>query len=109
MYTCKTLLPLLLTLLLASAGCGTVQEPAPSATLADTSLQNNTQQDEKGQLELLIDKTASQAKEAGRTRKATLKDVVVEATPMWSLNYQGEVHIRVYDTAGNVILDEYRK
>ena len=109
MNTCKIFLTLLLTLLLASAGCSTVQEPAPSATLADSSQQNNAQEDGKGELELLIDQVATQARDTMRSRTAILKDLVVEATPMWSLNYQGEVHVRVTDASGNVMLDEYRK
>jgi len=101
----KTSLPLLLTILLATVGCSTVPQPAP-ATGTPTATTNNSG---KGQLEKLVDQVAAEAKQTMRSCSATLNDVVVEATPMWSLNYQGEVHVRVYDADGKLILDEYRK
>ena len=109
MNTFKMLLPLLLTILLTSAGCGGSQQPSPSTSATDTPQQENSQSKNKGQLEQLIDQVVAEAKESMRTRKATLNDVVIEATPMWSLNYQGEIHLRVYDAAGHLILDEKRK
>ncbi len=108
MQILKTFLSLLcLTIILATGGCTAVQlSPATPGEPAATA---NAEQSGKGQLEQLIDKLAGQAKQTMRSCTATMKDVVVEATPMWSLNYQGEVHVRVYDAAGNLILDEYRK
>ncbi|MDH4320364.1 MAG: hypothetical protein OEV73_02580 [Desulfobulbaceae bacterium] len=104
----KTLPPLLLVMItLTTGGCGTVQQSP--ATTGEPAVADNTGNSGKGQLEQLIDTLAGEAKQSMRSCTATLKDVVVEATPMWSLNYQGEVHVRVYDAAGNLILDEYRK
>ena len=112
MNTCKTFQILLLSALLAGTGCSGIQQPTPTNNSQDeatTAQSNNAEKSGKGQLELLVDKVVSQAQQAMRSRTVKLKDIVVEATPMWSLNYQGEVHVRVYDASGNLILDEYRK
>ncbi|MDH3393442.1 MAG: hypothetical protein OEL66_05505 [Desulfobulbaceae bacterium] len=113
MNTTKMLLPLLLTIFLSSTGCSGVQQPAPSTPGASNGQQQDSQTTKqsknKGQLEKLIDQVVAEAKTAMRSRSAKLNDIVVEATPMWSLNYQGEIHVRVYDAAGHIILDEYRK
>ncbi|MDH3392383.1 MAG: hypothetical protein OEL66_00115 [Desulfobulbaceae bacterium] len=111
MNTCKIFPILLLTTLLASAGCSGVQQPTPTAdnngktaVTTDTSHQSG-----EVKIEQLIDQLASQARQTMRSQKTRQGDTVIEATPMWSLNYQGEVHIRVYNAAGKVVLDEYRK
>ncbi|MDH3360503.1 MAG: hypothetical protein OEL55_06485 [Desulfobulbaceae bacterium] len=106
MNTYKMLLPILFTILLTSIGCSGVQQPSLDASATNIQQENSKN---KGELERLIDRVVADAKSAMRSRKATLNDVTVEATPMWSLNYKGEIHVRVYDTAGHKILDEYRK
>ena len=109
MNTFKLLLPLLLTILLTSTGCSGVQQPSPTSPTADTTQEATSKDKNKGELEVLIDQVVADAKNAKRSRKAKLNDIVIEATPMWSLNYQGEIHLRVYDATGNLLLDEYRK
>ena len=113
MNTCRIFPTLLFAILLTSAGCSGVQQPAPTDNNSQgettTLTTNNTQKSGEGELEQLIDQVAAQARQTMRTHKTKLNDVVIEATPMWSPNYQGEVHIRVYDASGKLVLDEYRK
>lgn len=113
MNNCRSLFPLLLATLLLNASCSTVNQPkAPVATKLQeettTTVAHPPVVNKKSQLDLLIDQLTAQAQESRRSRQAKFKDVIVEVTPMWSLNYQGEVHIRVHDNSGKVIRDEYR-
>lgn len=113
MNTCKLFPILLCTLLLTGTGCSGVQQPTPTESKAQsnevTTSAEPSQKSGEGELDQLINRIAEQARQTMRSHKTKLKDTVVEATPMWSLNYQGEVHIRVYDASGKMVLDEYRK
>ncbi len=57
----------------------------------------------------VIEQAVEQARTTRRTVKKTCDDRKIEATPMWSLDYNGTVHLVVRDATGAVTLDEYRK
>jgi len=103
-----------LTLALAMGGCAATQ-PAPQQTTPATtgSTDNGTtgaaQKQPQNSLAKAMAETAAKARTTMRSQTVKYQETTIEATPMWSMNYQGEVHIRIYDAAGNLIRDEISK
>ena len=59
--------------------------------------------------EVLISDAVQKSRENMKTVKESCQDLSIEVNPMWDINYDGTVHIRVYDPAGNKIRDELQK
>ncbi len=60
-------------------------------------------------MEKAIAEAAATARDTMRSCKVPFQGQVIEATPMWSMHYQGEVHIRIYDNGGKLVKDEINK
>ena len=92
-------------LVLSCAGKDSQQEttqPKGAEPLAAT-------QETKDPCEDIIGKVALQARKEMKTVKESCQDLRIEANPMWNLNYDGTVRIRVYDASGKQVKDEFRK
>jgi hypothetical protein len=59
--------------------------------------------------EVLINDAVQKSRETMKTVKESCQDLNIEVNPMWDINYDGTVHIRVYDAAGNKIRDELQQ
>lgn len=82
-----------------------VAQPAPAPTPAAVEAPA-PQKVQKSELELLTDELVAKARTTMRSCKAKYKDMTIEATPLWSFDYQGAVHVRTFDAAGKVIKEE---
>ncbi len=51
----------------------------------------------------------AKARETMKTAKDTCDGKQIEANPMWSMDYDGTVHLRVRDAAGTMLRDELLK
>lgn len=87
------------------AGCAAT---SPSSDEAAGSAKPAGQEEMKPCSATLVE-LARKAKESKRTAKGICEGNKVEATPMWSMNYDGTVHVRVKDAAGKIIHDEIMK
>ena len=65
--------------------------------------------EEKDPCEILIDEAVLKSRKTMFTVKESCNGLRIEVNPMWSRNFDGTFHIRVYDTAGKKIRDEFRK
>lgn len=65
--------------------------------------------EESDPCEVLINEAAQKSRETMKTVKESCQDQNIEINPMWDINYDGTVHIRIYDAAGNKIRDELQK
>jgi len=65
--------------------------------------------EEKDPCEILINELAQKSRNTMRTVEDSCQDLSIEVNPMWSMDYDGTVHIRVYDAAGNTVRDELQK
>ena len=67
------------------------------------------EKEEKDSCEILIHEAVLKSRKTMKTVKESCNGLRIEVNPMWSMNFDGTVHIRVYDTAGKKIRDEFRK
>ena len=67
------------------------------------------EKEEKYPCVILIDEAVLKSRNTMMTVKESCNGLRIEVNPMWSRNFDGSVHIRVYDTAGKKIRDEFRK
>jgi hypothetical protein len=82
------------------------QEKVESGSVA---VSVKVEKEEKDPCEILIDEVVLKSRNTMKTVKESCNGLRIEVNPMWSMNYDGTVHIRVYDTAGKKIRDEFRK
>ncbi|MCK5192562.1 MAG: hypothetical protein KAQ71_02045 [Desulfobulbaceae bacterium] len=61
----------------------------------------------QGPCNTIIDEAVAEARASMRVVTKSCQDKSIEATPIWSLNYKGAVHVRVYDKNGTQIDDKY--
>ena len=64
---------------------------------------------EKDPCKIVIDEVVLKSRKTMKTVEESCNDLRIEVNPMWSMNYDGTVHIRIYDTEGNKIRDEFQK
>jgi hypothetical protein len=57
--------------------------------------------------ETIINEAVAEARATMRIVMKSCQDNTIEATPVWSLNYKGAVHVRVLDKNGTQIKDTY--
>ena len=67
------------------------------------------EKEEKDPCEILIHEAVLKSRKTMKTVKESCNGLRIEVNPMWSMNFDGTVHIRVYDMAGKKIRDEFRK
>ncbi|KPK37014.1 MAG: hypothetical protein AMK70_00295 [Nitrospira bacterium SG8_35_1] len=67
------------------------------------------EKEEKDPCEVLIDEVVLKSRKTMKTVKESCQDLRIEVNPMWNINYDGTVHIRVYDAEGKKIRDELQK
>lgn len=82
------------------AGTSTEQakdEAAKAQTAAEQTPQNPC--------EAVIGEAVAEARSTMRVATKSCQEKNVEATPVWSLNYKGAVHVRVFDKNGTKIED----
>ena len=87
------------------------QEKTASGSAAET-VNVEKEQVEKEEIDpcsVLINEAVLQSRETMKTVKESCQDLSIEINPMWDINYDGTVHIRVYDAAGEKIRDELQK
>jgi hypothetical protein len=90
-------------------GC-TAMAPQQEKTVAGGSAEIvKVEKKEKSPCEALIDEAVLKSRETMRTVKESCQDLSIEVNPMWDINYDGTVHIRVYDAEGKKIRDELQK
>lgn len=56
-----------------------------------------------------IEAVVRQARTSMKTVKETCGDRKIRANPMWDMDYDGKVRLMIYDAAGRLVLDEFRK
>ncbi len=93
------------------AGCATIEivKEGPAETATEKPVEKPR---ELSPLDSCADTLTSLVEEARKTMRSTetlCSGLRFEATPMWDMNYDGTVHVRVYDTEGKSVLDEMRK
>ncbi len=64
---------------------------------------------EKNPCETLIDEAVLQSRKTMKTVKESCQGLLIEANPMWDINYDGTIRIRVYDSESKQVRDEFRK
>ena len=82
------------------------QEKSASGSVAEIV---KVEKGEKDPCEVLIDEVVLQSRKTMKTVKESCQGLRIEVNPMWSMDYDGTVHIRVYDAAGKKIRDELLK
>jgi hypothetical protein len=82
------------------------QEKVESGSVAESV---KVEKEEKGPCEILIDEVALESRKTMKTVKEFCNGLFIEVNPMWSMDYDGTVHIRVYEAEGKKIRDEFRK
>jgi hypothetical protein len=65
--------------------------------------------EEKDPCEVLIDEVVLKSRKTMKTVRESCQGLRIEVNPMWTMNYDGTIHIRVYDATGKKIRDEFRK
>lgn len=75
----------------------------------DTGMSMEVKETEKDQCESIIDQAVQESRDTMKTVKTSCENLYIEVNPMWSMDYSGNVHIRVYDAKGEKIRDEFRK
>lgn len=63
----------------------------------------------KAACDALIDELVAKSRNTMKTAKDTCEGKRYEVNPMWAIDYDGTVRIRVYDGQGNKLGDELRK
>jgi len=90
------------------AGCAATS-PSSDDTAGGAKVAGQEEMKQDGPCSATLAELAKKAKESMRTTKGVCEGNKVEATPMWSMNYDGTVHVRVKDAAGKIIRDEIMK
>jgi len=54
----------------------------------------------------LLDEAVQESRKTMKSVHRSCEGVTMEATPVWSLDYKGAVHIRTYDANGGKLRDE---
>ena len=108
MYTRVVLSACLVLSLFLFTGCaGTSSEQKIDASSA--SEEAVEQQTPKDSCQAVIDEAVNQARSSMRIAEKTCEGKKIEATPVWGLNYKGEVHVRIYDAGGALLENKYVK
>ena len=79
------------------AGCaGTSTDQVKDEAAA----QSAAEQTPQNPCEAVIGEAVAEARSTMRVVTKSCQDKTVEATPVWSLDYKGAVHVRVFDKTG---------
>lgn len=54
----------------------------------------------------VLDEAVQESKTTMKSTNRSCEGMTIEVTPMWSLDYKGAVHIRVFDANGGKLRDE---
>lgn len=57
----------------------------------------------------LINEAVHKSSKTMKTVRESCSGMRIEVNPMWSMDYDGTIHVRVHDTTGAKIMDEFRK
>ncbi|NOR11242.1 MAG: hypothetical protein GQ541_07110 [Desulfovibrionaceae bacterium] len=68
---------------------------------------STTEQTPQDPCETMINEAAAEARATMRVVMKSCQDKNIEATPVWSLNYKGSVHVRIFDKNGTQIDAKY--
>ena len=63
----------------------------------------------KSSCDAVLDELVAKSRNTMKTAKGTCEGKRYEVNPMWAIDYDGTVRIRVYDADGNKVGDELRK
>jgi hypothetical protein len=91
--------------------CGCAgKAPQQEKTEAGSAVESvKVEKQEKDPCEVLIDEVVLKSRKTMTTVRESCQGLRIEVNPMWSMDYDGTIHIRVYDAAGKEIRDEFRK
>lgn len=99
---------------LFSAGCVTTGQEAPPAEPAPAAVQQ-TAPEVKEEVKpvdpcaAVIGDAIAKARAANHTVRVQCGDKKIETNPMWALDYDGSVKLRLFDVQGNLLGEEIRK
>ncbi|MBI5558749.1 MAG: hypothetical protein HY885_14040 [Deltaproteobacteria bacterium] len=92
------------------AGCATTEKPAPTTeTQASAPEKEKSAPEVKDPCQVMLDELVKKSVTTSKTVTGTCQGNQIEVTPMWGLDYDGSVHVRVYDASGRKIKDEFKK
>ncbi|MEW6429842.1 MAG: hypothetical protein AB1568_17615 [Thermodesulfobacteriota bacterium] len=98
---------------LSAAGCVTTGQEAPPAEPAPAAQQAAPEVKEEVKpvdpCEAVINDAVAKARTDNHTVKVQCGDKAIETNPMWALDYDGSVKLRLYDAQGNLLSEETRK
>lgn len=89
------------------AGCAGKSNDQQKEAVESTTEQATAEQALQGSCGAMINEAAAEARATMRVVMKSCQDNSIEATPVWSLNYKGRVHVRVFDKNGTQIEDTY--
>ena len=89
------------------AGCAGKSTDQQKEAVESTAAQATAEQTSQGPCEAMINEAVAEARATMRVVTKSCQDKSIEATPVWSLNYKGAVHVRVFDKNGTQIDDKY--
>lgn len=90
-------------------GCGAVQMEKTDEVVKSAEAQKAGQASAKDPCEAKLAELVQKSRQTMKTVKDSCGATKMEVNPMWTMDYDGTVHIRVYDAAGRTIRDELRK
>lgn len=57
----------------------------------------------------MINEAVVKSRKTMKTVRESCNGMLIEVNPMWSMKFDGTIHIRVYDATGTKVMDELRK
>ena len=96
----------LLFILIFLAGCATNISQREIKTPEGEVETVNVEVPSKDPCESLIYDAAKKSRETMKTVRKDCQDFLIEVNPMWDIDYDGTVHVRVYDADGKKIKDQ---
>jgi hypothetical protein len=66
-------------------------------------------EEEKNPCDVISQQLVEESRNTMKTVDGTCQDQKIEVNPMWAIDYDGSVRIRIYDAAGNLISESIEK
>jgi len=66
-------------------------------------------EEEKNPCDAILQQLVDDSRNSMKTVDGSCQDQKIEVNPMWAIDYDGSVRIRIYDAAGNLISESVEK
>lgn len=90
-------------------GCAVKTPQAKKVSVGSVAETKKTGKEKHDPCKIVLDEAVKKSRKTMLTVRESCQGMQIEVNPMWDFDYDGSVHIRVYDAEGNMIRDELRK